>query len=312
MMPVDPGYWAQQLLNALMLASFYVPLAMAFSLVQGITNRIFLSFGDLAMYAAFAAAYAGLWRLVSGDQTALVLGGSLVIAMACAAALGSYAADQVFAPLLRHSAQTFMIGSIGVSIVVQEIMRLQSRGRDVWMPPFDASAVTVSAAVGSSSVVINAMQLIVLGVSLTVVIGVMLVMQHSRFGRNWQASCQSVRLASLCGLDTGQVLRWSCIASALLASVSGWIIAVSYGGVTFSMGMMLGFKAMFASVIGGFGTMGGAILGGLLLALIETLWTAGFSLAYRDLAVFTFILMILLLKPEGLLGTIVRRESEEP
>jgi branched-chain amino acid transport system permease protein len=96
-----------------------------------------------------------------------------------------------------------------------------------------------------------------------------------------------------------------------LASVSGWIVAVAYGGVTFSMGLMLGFKAMFASVIGGFGTVKGAIVGGVFLAVVETLWTALFPLAYRDVGVFGLIIMVLMLKPEGLCGTVFRRESEE-
>ena len=80
-------------------------------------------------------------------------------------------------------------------------------------------------------------------------------MQFTAAGRYWRACAQSERLAKLCGVNTLTVLRWSCVGSAALASVSGWIIAVSYGGVTFSMGLMLGFKAMFASVIGGFGTV---------------------------------------------------------
>jgi branched-chain amino acid transport system permease protein len=118
-------------------------------------------------------------------------------------------------------------------------------------------------------------------------------------------------LAKLSGVDTLNVLRWACVASAALASVSGWITTVSYGGVTFSMGLMLGFKAMFASVIGGFGTLGGAIIGGIFLAFVETLWTAAFPLAYRDVAVFGFIILILLLKPEWLYSSTTRRESED-
>ena len=86
---------------------------------------------------------------------------------------------------------------------------------------------------------------------------------------------------------------------------------MSYGGVNFSMGLMLGFKAMFASVIGGYGTLRGAILGATVLAFAETLWTAIFPSAYRDVAVFGLITLILMLKPEGLLDAADRRESED-
>ena len=96
----------------------------------------------------------------------------------------------------------------------------------------------------------------------------------------------------------------------MLASVSGWIIVTTSGGVNFSIGIMLGFKALFASVIGGFGTIAGAIKGGLFLAFAETLWTSVFPTDYRDVAVFGGIVLILAIKPDGLHGSYNRRESE--
>ena len=310
MLAHELGYWLQQFLNACMLASFYVPLAVAFALVQGLTNRIFLSFGDFAMYAAFAAIYAGLASLLAGNNTAPILAVSLALAVLSSAALGHFAATHVVAPLIGHTAQTFMIGSIGVSIALQEIMRLQSGARDQWlMPLFDRAAFRIFE--GSFPVQIGIMQLIAIATAAVAIGMVFFIMQFTAAGRYWKACSQSERLAKLSGVNTLTVLRWSCVGSAALASISGWIIAVSYGGVSFSMGLMLGFKAMFASVIGGFGTVSGAIVGGVFLAFAETLWTAAFPLAYRDVVVFGFIVLILMLKPEGLFGSVSRRESEE-
>ena len=304
------GYWLQQFLNACTLASFYVPLAVAFALVQGITNKIFLSFGDFAMYAAFAAIYAGLASLLAGNNTAVILAMSLALAVLSASALGHFAATHVFAPLIGHTSQAFMIASIGVSIALQEIMRLQGGGRDLWMMPlFDGAAFRIFDS--TFPVQIGIMQIIAVATAVVAIGSVFFIMQFTAAGRYWKACSQSERLAKLSGVDTLTVLRWSCVGSAALASVSGWIIAVSYGGVTFSMGLMLGFKAMFASVIGGFGTVSGAIIGGIFLAFIETLWTAAFPLAYRDVAVFGFIILILMLKPEGLYSSATRRESED-
>ena len=304
------GYWLQQVLNACTLASLYVPLAVAFALVQGLTNKIFLSFGDFAMYAAFAAIYAGLASILAGNNSAAILAISLALAVMSSAALGQVAATHVVAPLLGQTAQTFMIGSIGVSIALQEIMRLQSGARDLWlMPLFDGAALRILD--GSFPVQIGVMQLVAMITAVLAIGLVFFIMQFTAAGRYWKACSQSERLANLCGVNTLTVLRWSCVGSAALASVSGWIIAVSYGGVSFSMGLMLGFKAMFASVIGGFGTVSGAIAGGICLAFIETLWTAAFPLAYRDVAVFGFIIMILMVKPEGLFSSATRRESED-
>jgi branched-chain amino acid transport system permease protein len=304
------GYWLQQFLNALTLASFYTPLAVAYALVQGITNKIFLSFGDFAMYAAFAAIYAALVGQVNGNETVMVLLGAVATAVICSAALGKFAAIHVFAPLISKSSQAFMIGSIGISIALQEVMRIQSGNRDLWLPIFFDGA-NVKLYAGAFPVQIGIMQITAIAFSAIAVGLVLYVMTYTAIGRYWMACSQSEKLARLCGVNTATVLQWTCIASAALASISGWIVAVAYGGVTFSMGLMLGFKAMFASVIGGFGTLNGAIVGGLFLAVVETLWTATLPLAYRDVGVFGLIILVLMLKPEGILGTAFRRESEE-
>jgi branched-chain amino acid transport system permease protein len=304
------GYWLQQFLNALTLASFYTPLAVAYALVQGITNKIFLSFGDFAMYAAFAAIYAALVGQVNGNETVMVLLGAVATAVICSAALGKFAAIHVFAPLISKSSQAFMIGSIGISIALQEVMRIQSGNRDLWLPIFFDGA-NVKLYAGAFPVQIGIMQITAIAFSAIAVGLVLYVMTYTAIGRYWMACSQSEKLARLCGVNTTTVLQWTCIASAALASISGWIVAVAYGGVTFSMGLMLGFKAMFASVIGGFGTLNGAIVGGLFLAVVETLWTATLPLAYRDVGVFGLIILVLMLKPEGILGTAFRRESEE-
>jgi branched-chain amino acid transport system permease protein len=188
-------------------------------------------------------------------------------------------------------------------------MRIQSGSRDLWLAPFfDGAALQVYK--GSYSVQLGYPHMTGIAFSTAAITLLFYVMQHTALGRNWRACSQSERLAKLCGVDTTRVLLWSCVASAALASISGWIIAVVYGGVTFSMGLMLGFKAMFASVVGGFGTLKGAIWGAIFLASVETLWTALFPIAYRDAGVFALIILILALKPEGLSSSIARRESE--
>jgi branched-chain amino acid transport system permease protein len=305
----DVGYWLQQLINVLTLASFYIPLAAAYALVQGITNKIFLSFGDFAMYAAFASVYAAMSGQLAGYDMALVLAGALVMAALSAGALGRFTGATVFASLVDKPSHAFMIAGVGLSITLQELMRLQSGNRDVWLqPPFEGAAFPIYH--GSFDVQLGYTHAYAIAASVIAVALVLLAMRFTAFGRNWRACSQSQKLAMLCGVDARAVLLTSCMLSAALASVSGWIIAVVYGGVSFSLGLMLGFKAMFASVIGGFGTLHGAILGGLFLAAAETLWSALFPMAYRDAAVFGLIIFILTLKPGGLASSFSRRESE--
>ena len=134
-------------------------------------------------------------------------------------------------------------------------------------------------------------------------------MARTRAGRLWRAVSENPRLAALGGVDTDAVFRWTFVVASAFAGLAGSIVTVTYGGVSFAMGLVLGFKAMFAAIIGGFGTLGGAVVGGIFLASIEVLWTAVFPAAYRDVAVFAIIIMVLILKPEGLLGHELQRDD---
>jgi branched-chain amino acid transport system permease protein len=182
------GYWLQQFLNACTLASFFVPLAVAYALVQGITNKIFLSFGYFAMNAAFAAIYAGLASLLVGNNTAVILAISLALAVLSSSALGRFAATHVFAPLIRQSSQAFMIASIGVSIALQEMKRIQSANSDLWMMPlFDGAAFRIFD--GSFPVQIRIMQIIAvaMAMAITAIGTVFVIMKFTAAGRYWKA-----------------------------------------------------------------------------------------------------------------------------
>jgi branched-chain amino acid transport system permease protein len=302
-------YILQQLINVVQLSSFYVPLAMAFALIQAITRKVFLSFGDVAMFSSFAAVYVCFASLVKGfdDLTAALF--ALTSAILCAAAFGNAAARFVFAPVFNRSAQAYMITAIGFSIAIQEVMRLQSQGRDIWIPPLlqDSKIVFWH---GAQTLQLPAITTLAMIISFIAVIAVAMLIQFSRFGRNWQACSQEISLAKLCGVNTDAVLRQTFMLGAGLSAVSGWIIAASYGGTSFSSGLMLGFKAMFAAVIGGFGSVKGSAIGAVSLAALEVLWSGTFSTAYRDVGVFSVIIFVLLLRPEGLAGLGNMRESE--
>lgn len=306
---LDAAFWLQRGLFVLVLCGFYMPLAVAFALVQGISNRIFLSFGDIAMFAAFAAVYVALSRYVAGDASLTVIALSLAAAMACAAAMGQLVARQIFLPLIRQPSQAFMIAAVGFSIALQETMRLQSGAKTIWLPPLYGMG-SVSWAAGEGSVQISSTSLLVAAISLGGVALTALIMNRSRFGRLWHACSQDARLAALCGVNAGNVVQLTCISSSVLAAFSGWTIAVSYGGVAFNIGLMASFKAMFASVIGGFGTLRGAVAGAALLAVAEVAWSSFFAIAYRDAAIFALITLILVLRPEGLLGSTLRKDTD--
>jgi branched-chain amino acid transport system permease protein len=304
-------YWLQQILNAVQLACFYVPLAVAFALIQGITRRVFLSFGDLAMYASFAAIYTCFAALLRGTPDALTAALALAAAIACGAALGYGLARVAFGPALIANGQAFMIASIGASIALAEAMRIQSGSRDVWVPPL-FEGVAILTIDGSFRLKITLMAALAACVSVASVAAVAAWIKFSAFGRNWRACAQSLELARLCGVDTRRTIAATFALAAGLAAVPGWMSAISYGGTNFTIGLMMGFKAMFAAVVGGFGSVRGAAFGAIALAILEVGWSVAFSTAYRDAGVLAIIVFILLLKPEGLAGLSGKRESEVP
>lgn len=303
------GYVIQQMVNASLVGALYSLLAVAYALLHGVTNRIVLSFGDMATFGAFAAIYAMMFMLAANWQVGLAISAVFLIAAVSAAALGAVMQIGLFTPLVRSPTQAIMIASIGASIMLQEGLRVRSAGREQWLSPIFANPL-VNIDFDGFVVHVTGMHFLILGVSTVLMTALALVLGKSRAGRLWRACSQNIALAQLCGIDTDRVLAWTGAAAAAFAAASGWIIAIGYGGVSFYMGLVLGLKALFATIIGGFGTIEGAIVGGFLLAGIETIWSAYFPIVYRDVAVFLIVILIFIIKPDGLLSVGLRRDSE--
>lgn len=303
------AYFLQILLNIVQLASFYAPLAVAFSLIQAITRRVFLSFGDFAMFGSFAAVYVCFGRLLQGDDDWQAASISLLVAVLCAGALGKVTAKYVFGPMVKSSALAFMIAAIGFSIAIEELMRVITESRDIWIPPLFQGQV-MNLVDGDFPVHLSGNYAFATLIAVLSVSAVFILVQFTHFGRKWQACSENLTLAKLCGVKTETIIQQTFIVGAGLSAVSGWMTAITYGGTNFSVGIMLGFKAMFAAVAGGFGNMRGAVAGAISLAVLEVVWSAGFGTTYRDVGVFSAIVLVLLFRPEGLGGIQDMRESE--
>lgn len=135
------------------------------------------------------------------------------------------------------------------------------------------------------------------------------VMRGQPFGRAWRACADDAGMAALCGVNVGRTISRTFVVSGAYAGIAGAIIAIHYGGVGFTMGTILGFKALTAAVVGGIGSLSGAMLGGLLVGAVETLWSAYLPVAGRDIAVFALLAFVLVLRPHGLLGLGPSRDS---
>ncbi len=304
------GYVVQQIFNGLALAAVYALLAVAFALVHAVTRRIVFTLGDLATYASFYALYVALLAFVLDyrDYAQLLLafaaagGGTMALAYVIHRAM--------VVPLLGKPSQALMIASIGLSIVMQEALRLTSSGRDLWLPPYFPNA-GLSFELSGFEVRASAMSLAAVGLAVALCLVLEGFMHLTPAGRWWRAVSEDAGLAALSGINVGRVVAVTFASAGGFAAAAGGILAVRYSGVNFTMGLMLALKALFAGIIGGFGTISGAIAGAVLLAALETGWQAAFDINYRDVVVFGVIILVLMLRPDGLLGRPLRTDQPD-
>ena len=302
--PASAAYALQQLVNALALAAIYALLATAYSLIYGLVGRINLAFGEISILGAYGAIGAVAASVALGLHDPL---GGLVVAFALAAALSAgwsaIVGRFVVAPLHeRHRlGQPILIATAAVALTAQEFLRAAQGPRERWMPPVFNEPIALARAEGFV-VTVTPMQMAVAAMRWRPPCGVLWLLARSRFGRSWRAFADDPRTAALFGVDARRLMATTFVLAGLLAGLAGWIVAVYYGNISFSLGAMLGLKALVAAVIGGIGSVPGAFLGGIAVALIEALWSAYFDIAARDIVVFSLLIVVFVLRPGGLLG----------
>lgn len=300
-LPQPLGYLAQQLVNGSVVSAIYMLLALAYALVYGITQRINFAFGEFVTLGAYGAV---IGISVAVAIAPLSLGLALVFGLALAeifgASWGAAVARAIYQPLRARRSYAFLVATVGLAIALQEGLRLAHGARDYWLQPIFNDQITLAG--GDFPVVMTAAQGLTIGLALFVVGYLIAALNFTRHGRHWKAVADDPKMAALSGVDPAQVIGSAFITASILAAIVGMVIAVGYGGTNFAMGTILGLKALVAAVIGGIGAPFGAALGGVLLGLAETLWSAYLPIAWRDVAVLGAFVLLLSLRPNGLFG----------
>ena len=295
-------YFGQQLVNAAALAGVYALLALSFTLVYGLIQRINFAFGELYMLGAVLS---GIWLAGLGvlGLSGWGLAPALVL-LPCVGtlALGGWVMGRlVFRPLQAARGHAVLIAAIGLSIAVQEAVRLLHGARDLWIPAATGLSFALAATPGFD-LVANWKQAAVLGLTAAVLLGLLALFRLTRFGLAYRACADDPGAAVLLGVDSGRVLAGTFALGGALAGLAGFALLQYYGVANVSMGFLTGFKALTAAILGGIGSIPGAILGGTLIALLETFWSGYLNAAYRDVAVFAVLALVLVFRPSGLLG----------
>ncbi|MEG1770973.1 MAG: high-affinity branched-chain amino acid ABC transporter permease LivH [Comamonas sp.] len=293
----------QQLFNGLSLGAIYALIAIGYTMVYGIIGMINFAHGDIYMIGA----YVGLVTLSAvgtqgGVPIWLVIGLMLIVAAIITGIYGFVVEQVAYKPVRNSPRLVALISAIGMSIFLQNWVALGQGARDMAVPQLLPGALQFGGADGSFEIFIPYTRIMIIVVAVVLMVLLTLYIRHSRMGRASRACAQDMHMANLLGINTHRVISFTFILGAVLAAVGGVLIALAVGKLNPFIGFLAGIKAFTAAVLGGIGSIPGAMLGGVLLGVAETLAAAYISSEYKDIVAFTLLVLILLVRPTGLLG----------
>ena len=295
-------YFVQQLINGITLGSIYGLIAIGYTMVYGIIGMINFAHGDIFMVGAFIALISFL-TLVAIGLTAIPVALFLVLLIAMGlTALYGWAVERLAYRPLRHSFRLApLISAIGMSIILQNYVQVAQGARVKPLPPL-VEGTHVLLESEAFPVELSNIQIMVIVTTLVLMIIFSWIVAKTRLGRDMRACEQDLKMASLLGVNIDRTISLTFVIGAALASVAGIMYLLYYGVIDFFIGFVAGVKAFTAAVLGGIGSLPGAMLGGLLIGLIETFWSAYFSIEYKDVAAFSILIVVLIFLPTGILG----------
>jgi branched-chain amino acid transport system permease protein len=297
----------QQILNGLSLGSIYALIALGYTMVYGILKLINFAHGEVFMIGAYTGYYASLALGVQSYGSAgfplyLALF-VLVVAMATSAVLGMAIEAFAYRPVRSAPRLTPLITAIGVSLFLQNAAMLAFSPNP---RPYPAILREVPYALGG--VIVTNVKLTIFGIAIVLMLGLTWFVQKTWTGKAMRAVSINLDAARLMGIDTNRIIRATFAVGSALAAAGGILFGLDQITINPLMGVLTGLKAFVAAVLGGIGNIRGAVLGGLLIGLAEQLTAGYLTPDYRDAVTFVILIVILILRPEGLLG-VVRPEK---
>jgi branched-chain amino acid transport system permease protein len=295
----------QQIINGLVLGSVYALVALGYTMVYGIINLINFAHGEVLMVGALVS-----WTVVtalaeSGLPGWLILLISLIVAVVVCAALNFVIEKVAYRPLRNAPRLAPLITAMGMSLLLQTLAMI------IWKPNYKPYPILLPSEpflIGGA--VINTTQILILAATAITLIGLTWLVNRTKLGRAMRATAENPRVAALMGVKPDMVISATFIIGAALAALAGVMYAANYGSVQHTMGFLPGLKAFTAAVFGGIGNLPGAVVGGVLLGLIEALG-AGYigtltggvlGSHYQDIFAFIVLILVLTVRPQGLLG----------
>jgi len=291
--------FVQHIINGISLGSVYALIAVGYSMVYGILQLINFAHGDVVMLGAVFAYFSAkqIQTLQPSISTFFLI---LLISMVLCAVVGFLIERFAYRPIRNSPRMNCLITAIGVSLFIQYFTQLEFAFGAI-PQPFPELMVREIAFTIMGAPVSN-LQLMVLGLSIFFVLILQWIVYRTKLGKGMRAVSESTEVAAMLGVPVNRVIAFTFIIGSILAAAAGILSSMMYPRVDAMMGSLLGLKAFVAAVLGGIGSLPGAVLGGVLMGLAESLTVGYLSSAFRDAIAFAILIVVLLIRPSGLLG----------
>jgi len=287
----------QQVVNGLVVGSVYALVALGYTMVYGILQLINFAHGDIVMIGALTALFTASALLGAGVPPILALVISIFVAMLVCAIVGVTTERLAYRPLRNAPRLAPLITAIGVSILLQQVAILVF-GRNYFSFPELISKTPI--ALGLVTITLN--EILIFVASVALMAGLLWLVHRTKIGTAMRATAENQKVAGLMGIDINRIIAFTFAIGSALGAIAGVMVASNYGQAHYFMGFMLGLKAFTAAVMGGIGNLWGAMIGGLILGLVENVGLIFVRGDYKDIFAFIVLVLVLIFRPQGLVG----------
>ncbi len=296
------AYFLQQTINGLTLGSIYGLIALGYTMVYGIVGMINFAHGEIYMIGAFISLITftalGLIGITWAPLAILLV---LLIAIVFTAAFGWAVERIAYRPLRGSFRLAPLISAIGMSVFLQNYVQILQGAKLRTLPAIVTGGITLMR-VDDFDVRISTIQIAIVVLTIVLMGILTFLIERTRLGRSQRACEQDMGMAAMVGIDVDRTISLTFVIGAALATGAGLMVTLYYGSVDFFIGFLAGVKAFTAAVLGGIGSIPGAMLGGMMIGLVEAYWGGYVSGAYKDVSVFVVLILVLTVMPTGLLG----------
>jgi branched-chain amino acid transport system permease protein len=287
----------QQLVNGITLGGVYALVALGYTMVYGIIQLINFAHGEIFAAGGYMGVILISWMVAQGYPPFVCLGVALVLAMGYCALLAMAVEKLVYKPLRSSSRLSVLLSALGMSIFLQNGLMLT---QGVYDRAYPGEMVQGGFEIGGA--VVSYMQVVIVGITVVLLVGLNFLVFKTRIGKAMRATAQDKTMSALVGINSSRIISLTFAIGAALACAAGIMVGMYYGSVRYDMGFVLGVKAFSAAVLGGIGNITGAMLGGLLIGMIEVFAAGYISSEYKDVFAFIILIGVLYFMPTGIMG----------